>query len=276
MVAKKSIELANRRVAYLEQGDGAETVLFVHGFPESSLLWEQALATAAGLGFRALAPDLPGFGDSERFEGEASTWERYVQFLTEFLAALQIEHVHLVVHDWGGPIGLRWACDHPGRTKSLFITDTIYDPDYNWHENAQYFRTPGVGEQVMAKLGDADTFRAFLSAAIPGLSDDVIADFHKNVRDASAQQVPLDLYRSGDLTKLKPYVGKLKELNLPATIVTGELDKYVPVASLQKFHEQELPDAAFHVIAGAGHFIHLEVPEKVNPLLADHLTRARH
>src|SRR3954452_18176132 len=91
-----------------EAGDpGDPAVLLVHGYPESSYMWRDVLPALAAAGFYALAPDLPGYGDSEA--DPSGTWERHVEALERFRAQHGLDTLALVVHDWGGLIGLRWA-----------------------------------------------------------------------------------------------------------------------------------------------------------------------
>ena len=66
-----------------------------------------------------------------------------VEALEAFRADLGLEHVALVVHDWGGLIGLRWACDHPGAVRALVIIDTGFFADGKWHGLAQAMRDGG-------------------------------------------------------------------------------------------------------------------------------------
>src|ERR1700751_2789811 len=102
-------------LAYREAGpsDGP-VVLLVHGYPESSYMWRHALAALAAAGWRGIAPDLAGFGDSPL--DRPGTWEHHMELLQSFVAELELPPLALVVHDWGVLIGLRWACDHPGAT----------------------------------------------------------------------------------------------------------------------------------------------------------------
>ncbi len=90
---------------------GDPAVLLVHGYPESSYMWRPALEALAARGLYAVAPDLPGYGDAE--PDPPGTWERHVEALERIRVAEGLERVALVGHDWGGLIGLRWACDHP-------------------------------------------------------------------------------------------------------------------------------------------------------------------
>jgi len=78
---KNIITVRGKETRYLDFGNfDAPAVLFLHGFPASSLLWKTAALAVQNAGYRAIAPDLPGFGQSEAFD-EPSTWERYMQFV---------------------------------------------------------------------------------------------------------------------------------------------------------------------------------------------------
>ena len=115
-------------MAYREAGDpAAPPVLFVHGYPESSYMWREALPAVAAAGWRGIAPDLPGYGDSPP-GNRPGTWEEHVESLERFRSALGLDRVTLVTHDWGVMIGLRWACDHPGVARSLVISDGGVSP----------------------------------------------------------------------------------------------------------------------------------------------------
>ncbi|WP_369405543.1 alpha/beta fold hydrolase [Aneurinibacillus tyrosinisolvens] len=104
-------------------------MLLIHGFPESSLLWKDIVPSIVSSGYRAIAPDLPGFGGSDRFLNHPHTWENYINFVTSFLEGLQVGKTHLVLHDWGGLIGLRWSRMNPEKVLSLVVTDTVYCAD---------------------------------------------------------------------------------------------------------------------------------------------------
>ena len=139
------------REALPDGWDGSgRTILLLHGYPTSSYLWRNVMPDAAEAGWRAIAPDLPGFGDSPA--DLPGTWERQVEHVERFRRALGLDQVALGVHDWGGLIGLRWACDHPDAVSALFITDTGFFPDGRWHGMAKTLRTEGEGEQVLENI----------------------------------------------------------------------------------------------------------------------------
>ena len=179
--------------------DGGPAALALHGYPTSSYLWRNVLPKLAEAGYRAVAPDLPGFGDSPA--DLPGTWERQVEHVERFRKALGLEQLALLVHDWGGLIGLRWACDHPGVANALVITDTGFFPDGRWHGMAKSLQTEGEGEQIMEHM-NRDLFAMGMRQVSPELPDEAIDEFYKAYGDAERKQSQLDLYRSGDFAKL--------------------------------------------------------------------------
>ena len=161
-------------------------------------------------------PDLPGFGDSPA--DLPGTWEHQIEHLERFRRAVGIEQTALLVHDWGGLIGLRWACDHPGAVNALVIADTGFFPDGHWHGFAKSLKTEGEGEQIMDNM-NRDLFALAMSQVSSGISDETIDEFYKAYSDPERKQSQLDLYRSGDFSKLNAYHGKLGELGAPTLLV---------------------------------------------------------
>ena len=258
------------REALPEGWDGSgQTALLLHGYPTSSYLWREVLTALAQTGCRAVAPDLPGFGDSP--PNLPGTWERQVENLERFRRALDLDHVILGVHDWGGLIGLRWACDNPSAVEALVITDTGFFPDGRWHGMANTLRTEGEGEQLVANV-NRDLFAMALRQISPSLPDDALDEFFKAYGDDDRRQNQLDLYRSGDFEKLEPYRGKLTGLGVPAKIVWGAKDEFAPIGGAYRF-TKELPDAELVVLDEAGHFLMEDEPERVAREIAAFVTK---
>jgi haloalkane dehalogenase len=246
-------------------GGSGPTALFLHGYPTSSYLWRNILPAAAAAGARAVAPDLPGFGDTD--PALPGTWERQVENVERFRRALAVDRVILAVHDWGGLIGLRWACDHPDAVIALVITDTGFFPDGRWHAMAKSLRTKGEGEQLVANV-NRDLFAGALRQISPKIPDDAVDEFFKAYGSADRRQNQLDLYRSGDFSKLEPYSGKLAALGVPAKIVWGAKDQFAPIGSAYRF-QKEMPDAELVILDDAGHFLMEDAPDRVAREIAD-------
>lgn len=257
-------------LAYREAGPaGGRPVLLVHGYPESSYMWRHVLDPLAEAGWRALAPDLPGYGDSD--PDPPGTWERHVDALERFVRALELGPVVLVTHDWGVLIGLRWACDTPGATSALVISDGGFFADRRWHDLANVMRTPGEGEQLIAAF-TRDGFGEALRAASTGISEDALDEYWKGFAGEKRRLGHLELYRSGDFEKLEPYEGRLGALALPTLIVWGSQDRFAGVKMAHRFHE-EIPGSELIVFEDCGHFVWEDKPVQSAEALLDFLAR---
>src|SRR4051812_1054979 len=254
-----------------EAGDpGDPAVLLVHGYPESSYMWRDVLPGLGAAGFYAVAPDLAGFGDSEPGAGGGG-WERHVEALERFRGQLGLGPVALVVHDWGGLIGLRWACDHPGAVWALAISSTGFFPDGKWRGPGEVLRTEGQGEQFVDGL-DRDALAALLGSVSSGIGPDAVDEYFKAFADEPRRRGQLELYRSGDFEKLLPYERRLAALGVPTLLLWGEDDFAAPVAGAHRF-EREIPGAELVVLEGTGHFVVEDAPDRYAEALAVFLTR---
>jgi haloalkane dehalogenase len=251
--------------------DDGPPLLAVHGYPESSYLFRHALTAAGREGWRAVAPDLPGFGDSP--PNRPGTWEHQMEALDRFHASLELGPVVLIGHDWGGLIGLRWACEHPEKVRGLVITDTGFFPDGKWHGLAQAMRTEGEGEKHVDAM-TREGFGQMLDAACPGIGADTLDEFFKCFADQERRRGQLDLYRSGDFEKLEPYQGCLAELDVPALILWGADDPFAPPAGAHRFHK-EIPGSELVVLEDTGHFLWEQAPERSSEELARFLRGLR-
>jgi haloalkane dehalogenase len=257
----------------LPEGDveSAPVVIAVHGYPESSLMWQQVLPKLAEAGYRALAPDLPGFGDTAA--DRPGTWERQIGNLDRFRRALGVERTALIVHDWGGLIGLRWACDNPDAVAALVVSNTGFFPDGKWHGMARAMRTEGEGEELVDNA-NRELFGRTLKGMSSELTDEALDHYFQAYSDEERRRNQLDLYRSGDFEKLEPYEGKLAELGVPMLILWGENDPFAPVAGAYRFRK-EVPDAELVVIEDAGHFVVADQPERYAAEVARFLGRVK-
>jgi haloalkane dehalogenase len=112
------------RLAHVEAGDGPPVVFF-HGEPTWSFLWRKAIPAVRDAGHRCIAPDLAGFGRSDKPTDVGwYSYERHVELMRELVEGLDLREATAVVHDWGGPIGLRLAVEHPDRIARMVILDT--------------------------------------------------------------------------------------------------------------------------------------------------------
>lgn len=117
-------EIDGLRLAYLDEGEGSPVVFF-HGEPTWSFLWRKVIPPVREAGYRCIAPDYAGFGRSDKpTDLDWYTYDRHFELMARLLEELDVRDATAVVHDWGGPIGLRLAVEHPQRFSRLVIMDT--------------------------------------------------------------------------------------------------------------------------------------------------------
>ena len=232
-------------------------------------MWTGVMPAVAEAGWRAVAPDLAGFGDSP--PDPPGTWERRVESVERVRQELGIERCVPVMHDWGGLIGMWWACEHPEAVEALVISSTGFFPDGKWHGMAKGLREPGTGEQLLESI-DRNLFGTVLRQQSPGMTDEALDEYWKAYADEDRRRGQLEMYRSGDFSKLERF--DLASLGVSALLVWGEEDDFAPVAGAHRF-ERELPDTELVVVEGARHFVWDDAPEECAAALTGFLARVR-
>jgi haloalkane dehalogenase len=117
-------EVDGMRLHYVDEGEG-DPVWFMHGEPTWSYLWRKVMPPVRDAGFRCIAPDMPGFGRSDKpTDQDWYSYDAHTGAMGSLLEQLDLHDVTFVVHDWGGPVALRLAVEHPDRVARLVILDT--------------------------------------------------------------------------------------------------------------------------------------------------------
>jgi len=239
-------------------GEGTPT-LFVHGNPTSSLDWVPFLKRLDG---RALAPDLPCFGRSERPPRRRfdPTMNSYADFVERFLDARKIERYSLVVHDWG-VVGLMAALRDPERVERLVIVNAVpLLPGYRWHWVARIWRRRGVGELANATATERSA-RLQVRQARPGfqpMPEGFVEDFWP-LWDRATRRAVLRLYRSADPEALAAAGLRLDRMTCPALVVWGMKDPYLP-GRFGHAYADRLPKSELIELDSAGHWPWIDAP----------------
>jgi pimeloyl-ACP methyl ester carboxylesterase len=241
---------------------GAAVPLYLHGVPDSSDGWRAFLQRTGGI-----APDLPGFGRSGKPGSLSYTISEYDRFIERFLDQLGLERVSVIMHDWGA-VGLTFAQRLPERVERIAIVDAVpLLPGYHWHRTARIWRTPVLGELAM---GTTNRFVLRLLSregnATPGPMPDewiesVLAHF-----DQGTQRAILRLYRSSPPEVLAAAGESLARLDVPALVVWGMQDPYVPVRFAGEY-ARALPRAELLELPDAGHWPWLDRPDALERIV---------
>ena len=123
----------NIRMHYVDEGPkNGEVIVLLHGQPTWSYIYRNMIPILANAGYRVLAPDLIGYGRSDKPAAMTDySYARHVEWVQRFIALLKLEKINLVVHDWGGMIGIRVAALQPSLIRRLTLMDTSFN---NGHE----------------------------------------------------------------------------------------------------------------------------------------------
>ena len=118
------VELDGLRLSYVDEGSGPVVVCF-HGEPTWSYLYRKMIPRLVAAGRRVIAPDYAGFGRSDKpTDRDWYSYDRHVDLMTRLLGQIDVLDATVVVQDWGGPIGLRWAVENEDRVARLVIMNT--------------------------------------------------------------------------------------------------------------------------------------------------------
>lgn len=254
--------------------DAREAVVFVHGNPGSADDWNGLVDAVGAAGTRAVAFDLPDFGTTAAPEGFEHTVAGYAAFVDAAVTALGIERVHLVAHDFGGPIALAWVAGRPDLLASATLIDTGVLPGYRWHYLARIWRTPLLGELFQATT-TRPAFRWLVARGEPRGLPRAFVDTMYDHFDARTKRAVLKLYRAtGDPgSGARELAALLAPRDLPALVIWGEGDGYLP-ASYAERQRELFPSADVHVLPASGHWPFADAPETVERLLLEHVGRA--
>tara|TARA_B100001173_G_scaffold80600_1_gene68886 strand:- start:360 stop:1223 length:864 start_codon:yes stop_codon:yes gene_type:complete len=180
---KKYAEINNKKMAYIDEGNG-DTFLFLHGNPTSSYLWRNIAPHVEDMG-RVVIPDLIGMGDSEKLDGVDNEGYKYhgqYGYLTGLLENLDLGNdIHLIIHDWGSAMGFQFARENPDRVKSITYMEAIVMPLTweQWPDAAtkifQLFRSDAGEELVLEKNFFVE--RILLADSATGYTDEEKAEY---------------------------------------------------------------------------------------------------
>ncbi|WP_372634908.1 alpha/beta fold hydrolase [Alcanivorax jadensis] len=254
--------------------DSGEAVLLIHGNPGPSDDWTSVLSSI-GTFARAVAPDMPFYGRANRCCDFDCTIDNYASFIEELVNQLDIQKVHLVLHDFGGPWGLAWACQSPDKVASVTLVGTGIFPGWKWHKFAKIWRTPILGEAFQL-LSSRKVLGIALNGDNPKSLPDEFIDRIAGYSDWPQKKAVLKLYRENSESRISELAQRFQEQlaphRIPANVIWGEADPYVPVKHAQA--QQNVFDVAgTHIMPGCGHWPMIDNPEEFRNLLVPFLQK---
>lgn len=254
-----SVQVAGRR-------DRPPMVL-LHGFPSNHHLWRQCLPRLAEA-YCVYAPDLPGYGDSDKPGGVRYNADFYTLFMSDLRKALDLDPFILVAHDIGGMVALNFAVKHPEALSRLVVMDTT--PYADWprvlHAMAARARTRFGSFWFTRRRVFRRVLRQWLVHRPEAVSDAGSERFRRPwVESAAGRRAFRQALQPGP-TEWAVSPALLRRLVLPTLVLWAAEDRIIP-ASIGRRLSEDIPGAYFVSIPDCGHFLQEEKPETI----ADHI-----
>lgn len=281
-------DIGGFRMHYVDEGpaDG-EVVLCIHGEPTWGYLFRELIAALAG-GYRVIAPDHMGFGKSETPEHRSYWLQDHIDNIEKFVLALDLSDITLVMHDFGGPVGMGLAARHPGRIRRIISTNgptpfgqsTLFDrlsanaavsPWFQWILRAD---SQGRLESVLNELG----FNILSVLKLNGFEN------HARINDTwlraygSRFAAPTD--SAGAIGWAKGFATGAHRFEVPdataldtirskpALAIWGEADRTLAAEHFLPLFSEIFPMAPIHRLAGVGHYCFEDAPREIAELIA--------
>jgi haloalkane dehalogenase len=260
------------RLCHLDEGDGPPVVFF-HGEPTWSFLWRKVIPPVRDAGFRCFAPDLPGFGRSDKPTAiDWYSYDQHTEAMSSLLDDLDLREATIVVHDWGGPIGLRLAVEHPDRVGRIVILDTgLFTGHQPMTDAWVAFR------DFVQRTEDLPVGFLVRGACQHDPGDEVIAaydaPFPNADSKAGARAFPLMLPTSPEMPGAaagQRVLDALREDQRPKLVLWADSDPVIPLKTGHRFAES-LGTELHHVIADASHFLQEDAGPEIGRLIAEWL-----
>ncbi len=260
-------------LSVVDEGAGPAVVL-LHGFPDSSYVWRKQVPALVGAGLRVVAPDLRGFGESDKPQDVGAYAIRHsVADVVALLDALEIERAYIVGHDWGAGVAWALAAYVPTRVERLVALSvphpaTLRERTLEQREKAWYqllFQFEGVAEELVRR-DDWKLFREFLRG--DGDVERYVADLSR----PGALTAGLNWYRANaapqrELEDRPP----VPSVAAPTLGMWSSGDNYLTEDRMIRSREHVTGPWRYERIEGASHWLQLDAPDRVNELLLEFL-----
>ena len=254
-------------------------VLLLHGFPDSSLGFRELCEALAARGFRAIAPDLRGYGLSSKPEGlEAYRSSAAIEDISALVRWTGEERVAVVGHDWGGTLAYLLATQHPEQVSRLVVLNAAHPESYaraltrslqllrSWY--ILFFQLRGIAEWVVTRRWVFRWLLRKLVARKELLSEAAIEAGRRELLRPGAAAAALSYYRAAFRWPIK-CPGTIAA---PTLVLWGRSDPALDPKLLDDLPAR-CPQLTIEQVEGAGHFVHWDDPERVASELSAFLTK---
>jgi haloalkane dehalogenase len=258
------VDLDGLRMHYADEGSGSPVVCF-HGEPTWAFLYRKLAPPLIEAGHRLVAVDMPGFGRSDKpTDRRWYSYDRHVEHVARVLESLDLRDATVVVQDWGGPVGLRWAVENPDRVERLAILNTglftgrVSKGFMAWRNFAE--RNPDLPIGFIVDGATATDLDERVKRAYE-------APFPNAESKAGAAQFPLLVPIEPDqpgADEMAAVMDELSRWEKPALVAFSDSDPVFPYPKAGQVFVDRIPGAGEQVcIEGAAHFLQEDRGEQI-------------
>lgn len=274
------------RMHALTCGDpDAPPVVLLHGFPELSESWRDVLPMLAEAGFFAVAPDLRGYGQTDKPD-EGYDIDTLAGDIVALIHALGCTRAHVVGHDWGGVISYHLAAFHPESVERLVVVNAPHMSVILRASVSQLFRSwyvflfqiPFLAERLLTQDGGAPIARLLRKSAIDKtrFTRERLAPFTRNFAERETARAALAYYRQifrGLVLdrSLRQRLLRYPKIRAPFRLIWGERDQALGIELTHGLARWFDSPVDVRYLKDAGHFAPIEAPEQVGKLIVEHL-----
>ena len=257
-------------IAYLRKGQGP-ALLLLHGIPTSSYLWRDVIDSLA-LTFDVLAPDLLGYGDSDKRLDADLSIAAQARYMVAVMESLGIHQAAVVGHDIGGGVAQLMAVDEPDRVARLILIDSIADNNWPVPDIAR-LKEP-AWDQILVDRDLRPGFRKGLEEGTtqPGVvTDELVNEIARPFSDQGTRRAYLRAARALNSRDLVSRSRHIQDITTPTLILWGANDRFLEPRWAQTL-KNKLPDATVEIVDPGGHFLPLDRPDAVSSAILRFLT----
>jgi uncharacterized protein (TIGR00369 family) len=257
-------------IAYLRKGQGPPLVL-LHGIPSSSYLWRDVIDPLANT-FDVLAPDLLGYGDSDKRLDADLSIAAQARYIVAFMETIGVHQAAIVGHDIGGGIAQLMAVDEPQRVARLILIDSVVDNNWPIADIAR-LKEP-AWDQIMVNIDLREGLRKGLEAGIVTegrINDELLDEWTRPFQDLGGRRAYLRAARALSNRDLTSRARHIEEIETPTLVLWGANDKFLEPRWADAL-KHKLRDTTVEIIDPGGHFLPLDRPDAVVEAITRFLT----
>ncbi|HVF57181.1 MAG TPA: alpha/beta hydrolase [Pyrinomonadaceae bacterium] len=259
------------RLHYVEAGEaGAPVIMLIHGFCASTLVWNDVIVPLAEAGFRVVAPDLVGFGFSEKPRRWEYTIEAQARTVVRLMDELGVESAAVVGSSYGGAVAAVCALDYAERVERVVLVCAVSNDDVKRQLLLRLAAAPLMGNVLSPLVLDSPRLMKWRMGKVYGersahlTVDERMGPQHLPLRAARTQRAVLQTLRRWDAARIEREAHRVEH---PVLLVWGDRDRDVPLHNGERLHAL-MPHSRLVVFRDCGHMPQEERPEEFAGLVA--------